>query len=137
MDRQGVEGRVSDTAAKVGDMVSDLVAQTETNVEGKLDQGKSMLHGLRANAGEAVDEAIDLARTASTVGGQAVARAGEAIQGAAREVGNKAGEAATKLYQHGGRAGEYVSRYAADQPLTALLIAGALGYGLAYLIHRR
>jgi hypothetical protein len=29
-----------------------------------------------------------------------------------------------------------LSRYAAEQPLTALLIAGAAGYGLAYLIHR-
>jgi hypothetical protein len=35
----------------------------------------------------------------------------------------------------GARAGGYLSRYAA-QPLTALLIAGVLGYGLAYLIHR-
>jgi ElaB/YqjD/DUF883 family membrane-anchored ribosome-binding protein len=33
-------------------------------------------------------------------------------------------------------AGSSVSRYTAEQPLTALLIAGAIGYGLAYLIHR-
>ena len=90
-----------------------------------------------------MDKATDRARKASTVGGQAVARAGDvieqagdAIQGAAREVGNTVSQAATKLGQQGGRAGGYVSRYTADQPLTALLIAGALGYGLAYLIHR-
>ena len=146
MDRQGVEGRVSDmsdTAAKIGNTVSDLVAQTETGVQDKLDQGKGLLHDLRASGGEAMDKATDLARKASTVGGQAVARAGDvieqagdAIQGAAREVGNKAGQAATSLWQQGGRAGGYVSRYTADQPLTALLISGALGYGLAYLIHR-
>ena len=149
MDRQGVEGRVSDTSdttAEIGNTVSDLAAQTaqtETGVQDKLDQGKGLLHDLRASGGEAMDKATDLARKASTVGGQAVARAGDvieqagdAIQGAAREAGNRAGQAATTLCQQGGRAGGYVSRYTADQPLTALLIAGALGYGLAYLIHR-
>jgi len=30
-----------------------------------------------------------------------------------------------------------VSRTTADQPLTALLIAGAIGYVVAYLIHGR
>ena len=147
MDRQGVEGRLSDmsdTAAKIGNTVSDLAAQTaqtETGVQDKLDQGKGLLHDLRASGGEAMDKAT--ARKASTVGGQAVARAGDvieqagdAIQGAAREAGNRAGQAATTLCQQGGRAGGYVSRYTADQPLTGLLIAGALGYGLAYLIHR-
>jgi hypothetical protein len=135
---------MSDTAAKIGNTVSDLAAQTaqtETGVQDKLDQGKGLLHDLRASGGEAMDKAT--ARKASTVGGQAVARAGDvieqagdAIQGAAREAGNRAGQAATTLCQQGGRAGGYVSRYTADQPLTALLIAGALGYGLAYLIHR-
>jgi len=137
MDRQGVEGRVSDmsdTAAKIGNTVSDLAAQTETGVQDKLDQGKGLLHDLRASGGEAMDKAT--ARKASTVGGQAVARAGDAIQGAARDAGNRTRQAATILCQQGGRAGGYVSRYTADQPLTALLIAGALGYGLAYLIHR-
>ena len=109
MDRQGVEGRVSDTsdtAAKIGNTVSDLAAETETGVQGKLDQGKGMLHDLRAGAEEAMDKAADLARKASTVGGRAVARAGDAIeragdaiQGAVREVGNEAGQAATTLCQ--------------------------------------
>jgi hypothetical protein len=35
------------------------------------------------------------------------------------------------------RAGEYIRQYAAQQPVTALLIAGAIEYALAYLIHRR
>src|SRR4029450_13704641 len=64
------------------------------------------------------------------------AQAAEAIQGVAAEVGNKVAQAATTAYQQGARAGGYVSQYTAEQPLTALLIAGAIGYGLAYLIHR-
>jgi hypothetical protein len=112
MDQREVEGRVSETAAEIGNTVSDLAAQTETGVQDKLDQGKGLLHDLRASGGEAMDKATDLARKASTVGGQAVARAGDvieqagdAIQGAAREAGNRAGQAAATLCQQGGRAG--------------------------------
>jgi ElaB/YqjD/DUF883 family membrane-anchored ribosome-binding protein len=79
-----------------------------------------------------MDKAADLAQKASNAGVQAV----DAIQGVARDVGNKTSQAATSVYQQGARAGGYVSRYAAEQPLTALLIAGAIGYGIAYLIHR-
>ena len=77
-----------------------------------------------------------MARQVSESGGQAASRAGEVIQGVARDVGNQASQAATNLYQQGSLAGGYVSRYTAEQPLTALLIAGLIGYGLAYLIHR-
>ena len=60
-------------------------------------------------------------------------QAGEVIKSAA----NQAGDAASSLYRQGADAGGQVRRYAAEQPITALLIAAALGYGLAYLIHRR
>jgi len=84
---------------------------------------------MRNAAGAVVDRATDLARKASAPVVQAV----DAIQGAARDVG----QAANAVYQQGARAGGSVSQYATEQPLTALVIAGALGYGLAYLIHRR
>ena len=60
----------------------------------------------------------------------------DAVQGAARDVANQASQAAATVYQQGARAGASVSRLAAEQPLTALLIAAAIGYGAAYLIHR-
>ena len=135
MDQQG-ERMVSDATAKVGDTVSDLAATTEKGVQEKIDQAKPVLRDLQASAGAAIDKAAGLARDASSAGIQAVAQASDAIQGVAREVGNKVDQAATTAYQQGARAGGYVSRYAAEQPLTALLIAGAIGYGLAYLIHR-
>lgn len=77
----------------------------------------------------AARDAATLARQASEAGKQAMAQAGEVIQGAAREAGN--------LYQQGSRAGDYITSYAAEQPVTAMLIAGAIGYALAFLIHRR
>jgi ElaB/YqjD/DUF883 family membrane-anchored ribosome-binding protein len=121
MDQQQGEAVMSDAAAKVGGTVSDLITKTEKTVQ-----------DLRDTTGTAMDKAADLARKASTAGVQAV----DAIQGAARDVGNQASQAATTVYQRGARAGGSVSRYAAEQPLTALLIAGAIGYGIAYLIHR-
>jgi|SRR6266851_5122802 ElaB/YqjD/DUF883 family membrane-anchored ribosome-binding protein len=128
MDQLRGGGVVSDATARVGDTVGDLTD--------KIDQGKPVLRDLQASAGAAIDKAAGLARDASSAGIQAVAQASDAIQGAAREVGKQVDQAVTSVYRQSARAGGYVSRYASEQPLTALLIAGAIGYGLAYLIHR-
>jgi len=132
MDQQKGEGVVNDATAKVEATVSDFAANTEKMVQDKIEQGKPVLRDLQASAGATMDKAADLARKASSAGVQAV----DTVQGVARDIGNQAGQAATTVYQQGARAGGYVSRYAAEQPLMALLLAGAIGYGLAYLIHR-
>src|SRR3954451_18267746 len=53
----------------------------------------------------------------------------------ARNLGEQASAASGALYEQGARAGDYVSRNVNEYPLPALLVAGAVGYGLAYLIH--
>jgi ElaB/YqjD/DUF883 family membrane-anchored ribosome-binding protein len=131
MDQQG-ETAVSDAAAKVGDALGEFAAKSERMAQDKIDQAKPMLRDLGETAGAAMDKATDLANKASAVGAQAV----EAIQGAARDAGSQASRAATAVYQQGARAGGSVTRYTTEQPLTALLIAAAIGYGIAYLIHR-
>jgi ElaB/YqjD/DUF883 family membrane-anchored ribosome-binding protein len=132
MDQQLNEAVVSDATTKVEDTVSSLTATTEKTVQDKIDQAKPVLQELRENAGAAIGKTADLARKVATAGVQAV----DAIHGAARDVGNQASQAATNVYQQGARASGSVSRYASEQPLTALLVAGAIGYGLAYLIRR-
>ena len=132
MDQQGNEAAVRDAAAKVGDTVGNLTTEAGKVVQDKIDQAKPVLRDLRESAGAAMDKAADLAQKASTAGVQAV----DAVQGAARDVANQASQAASAVYQQGARAGGTVSRYAAEQPLTALLVAAAIGYGIAYLIHR-
>jgi ElaB/YqjD/DUF883 family membrane-anchored ribosome-binding protein len=129
MDQQQGEGLMSQAAAKVGVTVGDLTGKSQEMVQDKIDQAKPVLRDLRESAGAAMDKAADLAQKASTTGVQAV----DAI---AQDVGSQVGQAATTVYQQGARAGGSVSRYAAEQPLTALLVAAAIGYGLAYLIHR-
>jgi ElaB/YqjD/DUF883 family membrane-anchored ribosome-binding protein len=132
MEQQGNEAAMRDAAAKVGETVGNLTAEAGKVVQDKIDQTKPVLRELRESAGAAMDKAADLAQKASNAGVQAV----DAVQGAARDVANQASQAASAVYQQGARAGGSVSRYAAEQPLTALLVAAAIGYGVAYLIHR-
>ena len=130
MDEPRIQDRVSETAEKVGTMASDAAKQAGTAMQGRLDQGKEMMQDAQASA-------ATLARQATEAGRQAMAQAGELVQGTARQASNQATQAATNLYQQGSRAGDVITQYAAEQPVTALLVAGAIGYGLAYLIHRR
>jgi len=132
MDQQQGEAAMRDAAAKVGDTVGNLTTEAGKVMQDKIDQAKPVLRELRESGGAAMDKAADLAQKASTAGVQAV----DAVQGAARDVANQATQAANAVYQQGARAGGSVSRYAAEQPLTALLVAAAIGYGIAYLIHR-
>jgi ElaB/YqjD/DUF883 family membrane-anchored ribosome-binding protein len=132
MEQQGNEAAMRDAAAKVGETVGNLTAEAGKVVQDKIDQTKPVLRELRESAGAAMDKTADLAQKASNAGVQAV----DAVQGAARDVANQASQAASAVYQQGARAGGSVSRYAAEQPLTALLVAAAIGYGVAYLIHR-
>jgi ElaB/YqjD/DUF883 family membrane-anchored ribosome-binding protein len=136
MDQQPSKDKASDAAKKFGDTVIDLATQAQKIAQEKIDQGNHVLRDLQASAGEAIETATELASKASTAGAEAVTQASETIHDVAREAGNQAGQAATAVYQQGARAGGHVSRFAAEQPLTALLIAGAVGYGIAYLLHR-
>jgi ElaB/YqjD/DUF883 family membrane-anchored ribosome-binding protein len=130
MEQQRIQDAVAETAQKIGTAATDAAQQASASMQGKLEQGKTMVQDIQASA-------ATLARRASEAGRQAMAQAGEVIQDKAREAGNQATQAANSLYQQSSRAGDYITRYAAEQPVTALLIAGAIGYGLAYLIHRR
>jgi len=75
----------------------------------------------------------DLAGKAQT----AATEAGATVREAAIETAKQVGDAATKTYRQGLRAGEYVSQNTAEQPWPALLIAGAIGFGVAYMIYAR
>ena len=84
-----------------------------------------------SNVGNAAKEGIaGAAGQAQT----AAAQAGSTIQDAATEASKQLGDAGAKA---GVQAADYVSRKTAEQPLLALLVAGAIGYALAYIIHAR
>jgi ElaB/YqjD/DUF883 family membrane-anchored ribosome-binding protein len=68
----------------------------------------------------------DKARTAATQAGSTI-----------RQAATEARVAADYVSKQGAQAAQYVSRNTAEQPWAALLIAGAIGYALAYLVHAR
>jgi hypothetical protein len=137
MDQQRDKGGISDSTTKEGEKVGDLEAQTQKTVHDTIERGKPIVYDLQAKAGEAMGQATDLARKVSDAGLQTVTQASDAVQGAARQVGNQASQAASKIYEQGTWAGGHIARFTAEQPLTALLMAAAIGYGIAYLIHRQ
>lgn len=77
------------------------------------------------------------ARNASEQLWSATAEAGTRAQDLARQARDQLGPTADMLREQGSRAGEYLTRNVNEYPLTALVVAGLLGYGLAYLIHSR
>jgi len=82
---------------------------------------------------EGIVGAGDLAGKARTM----AAEAGNTIRDAAIETGNKVSDVATETRKQGMKAADYLSQSTAEQPLLALLLAAAVGYGIAYLVHRR
>jgi hypothetical protein len=96
-------------------------------------QASDAAKNLKAGIANAVENASDLAGRAQT----AAVQAGGTIRDAAIETSKQIGDAAAKTYAQGSQAAEYVSRQTAEQPLLALLVAGAIGYAIAYMIHSR
>jgi hypothetical protein len=87
----------------------------------------------KSGIASAVESASDRAGKVWTAG----VEAGNTIRDAAIKTGEHVSDAATQTYKQGAQAADYVSRNTAEQPLLALLIAGAVGYALAYMIHSR
>jgi ElaB/YqjD/DUF883 family membrane-anchored ribosome-binding protein len=81
------------------------------------------------------ETAQDLANRATEQAGSAAAKGTEAARDLANRAREQAGPAVQAVYDQGAHAGEYVTRNVHRYPATALLIAAAAGYGLAYLIH--
>ncbi|MFZ3235527.1 MAG: hypothetical protein WA417_07135 [Stellaceae bacterium] len=89
--------------------------------------------GLNRSMASAMETGSDLAGKAQT----AAAQAGGTLRDAAVETSKQVSDAASKTYAQGAQAAEYVSRNTAEQPWVALMLAAAVGYGIAYMIHGR
>ena len=114
---------------------SDIVADAT-------EAASDIIRGVRNASGEIIEHAKT---AADGVIDQAQQAASEALTGSLQDLGTQAQEmarnasehaaaAAENLYQHGS---EYVSRKTRNFPISAVLIAGALGYGIGYLSSRR
>lgn len=114
---------------RVPGTMHDIAEEVRTTVQQGIEQGKARLPDLQATI-DTVKSIADQARSGAM-------RAGTALQETARQAGDQVNDAAAGVYRQGVEAGDYLRRRTADQPLTALLIAGAIGYLLAVMLRRR
>lgn len=89
----------------------------------------------KSTANQAIEQAKTMARDLGEQARSVASDPAASAQDLARRAREQAGVAGDVLYRQGQRAGEYLTQNVNEYPLTALLIAGMVGYGLAYLIH--
>jgi len=104
----------------------------QSGMPGSADQA---MQQAKSTANQAIDQAKTMARNIGEQARAAASDPGATAQELARRAREQASAAGDVLYRQGQRAGEYLSENVNEYPLTALLIAGMIGYGLAFLIH--
>jgi ElaB/YqjD/DUF883 family membrane-anchored ribosome-binding protein len=82
----------------------------------------------------AADEAVGVIAETAGMLKSAATEAGNTAQEYAREAGRQAGAMAQTAYSSGNEALDVVEDVIRQNPWTALLLAGAAGYGLACLV---
>jgi ElaB/YqjD/DUF883 family membrane-anchored ribosome-binding protein len=134
MDDQPIReiDKTMDTVRRASADVADAVTAQTAAVAGRvMDQATTMVR----DVGETINEAATMARAAGEQAWSAASDAAATAQDLTRQAREQAAAAGDVLYQRGARAGEYVTRNVTQYPLTAVLLAGAIGYLTAYLIH--
>jgi ElaB/YqjD/DUF883 family membrane-anchored ribosome-binding protein len=142
------------TGTDTGGKIPSDANNTADKAKPALDQHKGDMPEAQRAAGDVLTQAKDVAgeviskaKTAAgdfiekNLGEDALKQVAEDLGGQAQDIARRArdqaGVAAQNVYQQGSRAGAYLSQNAQANPVSAVLIAGAIGFGLAYLIHRR
>jgi hypothetical protein len=113
----------------------DLQQTTETTMGDNrfADQASKVACDVKEGIAGAVKKAGDFAEKARTT----AAETANTVQVATTEAGRSLSDVATEMQIQGVKAREYLRSNTAKQPLLALLLAGAVGYAIAYLMHRR
>jgi ElaB/YqjD/DUF883 family membrane-anchored ribosome-binding protein len=114
-------------------------ANTGPSMAGATEAARDMANRAGEQAGSALAKAVETAEDlANRVGEQtrpAIAKITETAHDLASRAREQTAPATQAVYDQGARAGQYVTRNIHQYPATALLIAAAVGYGLAYLLH--
>jgi len=84
-----------------------------------------------------ITETTEAAKAAVSRGMTAAQEAGEAAQGMARQAAQQATAAAGTVYNQSLEARDVLEQAVVQNPFLSLLVAGAIGYGLACLVRNR
>ncbi|GJE29527.1 CsbD family protein [Methylobacterium organophilum] len=116
VDTDRIVGAAKDVGGRVQGAVGDAVGSNRASLEGRYREAEGRVQ-------------------------QAYGQAKDTLRDVADDVGDYAGDAYDRVRQHGGtylRDGRAaVESRVEESPFLALLIAGAVGYGLALLLHGR
>ena len=96
-----------------------------------MDSARNVSDRVKSAVSSTADTVQDFAQRA----GERTGVSSETAQDLAHRASEQVGVAADVAYEQGTRAAEYVKRNVEEYPLTALLVAGMIGYGIAYLVH--
>lgn len=137
MDDNRITGAARNVEGKIEDAAGALSGDVATQIRGKIEQGVGEIQAVIGKAKDAgatmADAASSFVKQATTTG----AKAASALQDAAKKASSDANEIGGRVYEDARRASQSLARSVEEQPLAALLVAAAIGYGIAYLVHRR
>jgi uncharacterized protein YjbJ (UPF0337 family) len=137
MDDNRITGAARNIEGKIEDAVGALSGDVATQLRGKIDQGVAEFQAAIGKAKEAGATMADAAATFVKQASNTGAKAASALQDAAKKASTDATEIGERVYGDARRASQSLARTVEEQPLAALLVAAAIGYGIAYLVHRR
>jgi len=112
MDQNGFEGTLNDVTGKVEKTAGDFTGDTKLQADGLTNQGIGKVQ-------------------------KGFSRAREGFRNVVDDMSSQAREAASTAQEQAATIGEAIEATVHDRPLLALAAAGALGYVLAFLIHRK
>lgn len=104
------------------------------------DQASRLTKRATAGAEEMAERARELAQQAASMAAEAASALTEARNGAwevAQRAGTGARGLADQAYRSSRRGARDLAERVEERPLLALLVAGAIGYALGYLLHAR
>lgn len=126
MDSDRVVGTAKKVGGKVKEGLGDLTGDDGTQLDGAVDQVKG---AAQAAYGQAKDAVRDYADQAGEVANRAYEQGKRYV-----DQGRERYPDAERYYREGSKA---ISRQVEESPFVAIVIAGAVGYLLAVLIHGR
>ena len=112
MDEDRVTGAINSAAGKVEGLAGDVTGDAKLRASGTMDDVAGQVQN-------------------------GYGRAKDTLRGTVDALSDQARTAASSAQQQMGSAGESLGQMVQEQPVAALLTASAVGYLLAFLIHRR
>lgn len=141
MDTDRIAGAAKELGGKAQSAVGNLAGDKKTEIEGRLNEvagkGQNILGQAKDAVSNVASSASDIAQDAYNNPGRYVDHAQDALRSAAGSATDLAQDAYNDPGRYLRQGGDVLQQQVEENPLVALLVAGAVGYGLALLIHGR